>query len=158
MTSPVPSPPASTTSTSTTPFLSMTFNPATSLFNTGNGSKSLIPLSTTGPLTPKSHEQQANVIRPIPHRSRFFHAETPRPAAAFKPWFDDDKENYIPKTMDTKTVSGCLRCFDKATFVLEPCSHLYTFPNPIPSSLPLKMLNSLIQTLRQMHDKLCQHD
>jgi hypothetical protein len=124
----------------------MTFNPATSLFNTGNGSKSLIPLSTTGPLTPKSHEQQANVIRPIPHRSRFFHAETPRPTAVFKPWFDDDKENYIPKTMDTKTVSGCLRCFDKATFVLEPCSHLYTsfppnrhpfFPAPIPNSVEL---------------------
>ena len=73
-TSPVPSPPPSTTSTSATPYISMTFNPTTSLFSTSNGPKSLVP-ALGGPLTPKSHETQGNILRPVPLRSRFFHAE-----------------------------------------------------------------------------------
>ena len=122
MTSPVPSPPASTTSTSTTPFVS--FNPAGSLFSAGTMGKTLGPLSN-GPLTPKSHEQQTNVMRNIPpHRSRFFHAETPRLTIGMKPWFEEDKENYAVKGADAKVIRGCLRCFDKASFVLDPCSHL----------------------------------
>ena len=140
----------------------MTFNPATSLFSTASGNKSL----AFGPLTPKSHESQSNILRPQPLRSRFFRAAdavTP----AFKPW-DDDKENYTPKGFDGKKIDGkgydgrgfggkgyegfeigsgrtfgakvfdvfndnekrCPRCYDKATFLLEPCGHSY-LPTPV---------------------------
>jgi hypothetical protein len=115
----------------------MTFNPATSLFSTASGSKSLVP--PLGPLTPKSHESHGNIIRPVPVRSRFFHAEdvvrSARPT--FKPWFDDDKENHVfsDKEKDGGTFGKmfgaknddkrCLRCYDKAAFVFEPCSHTY---------------------------------
>ena len=128
----------------------MTFNPATSLFSTASGSKSL---AGGGPLTPKSHESQANIIRPVPLRSRFFHGEDavrPRPPP-FKPWFDDNKENYVPAYTDKpfekdgrtfgkmfgidsqgERDKRCLRCYDKASFVLEPCRHMY-FPHFKPS-------------------------
>jgi hypothetical protein len=147
-----PSPPASTASTSTTPFVSMTFNPSTSLFSTASGSKSL----AFGPLTPKSHAP-GNIPRPVPLRSRFFHAEDAVRSVPFKPW-DDDKENYIPVTDDKtfgkgfgglhdkigsgRTLGGkhgsgtnvfdvfnddkrCLGCYEKAGFLLEPCGHSY---------------------------------
>ncbi len=114
----------------------MTFNPTTSLFSTASGSKSLIP-ALGGPLTPKSHDTQGNVIRPVPLRSRFFHAES-SVKPTFKPWIDDDKENYIEKNSarsDGRTFGKifgiekdekrCLRCYDKAAFILEPCTHMY---------------------------------
>lgn len=130
-TSPIPSPPPSTASTSTTPFVSMTFNPATSVFSTTTGSKSL-----GGPLTPKSHESQGNIIRPVPLRSRFFPSEDATKQtrfSMFKPWFSDNKENLtIPFVDKEKNISDgkaigerCLRCYDKAGFVLEPCTHTY---------------------------------
>lgn len=146
MTSPIPSPPASTASTSTTPFVSMTFNPATSLFSTASGFKSLAGPTPGGPLTPKSHETQGNIVRPTPVRSRFFHAEDiihpNRAQPSFKPWLDDDKENYqkpsarafektlgvFDKTQEVKSLEvekRCLRCYDKAAFVLEPCTHWF---------------------------------
>ena len=114
----------------------MTFNPTTSLFSTASSSKSLAPV-LGGPLTPKSHDTQGNIIRPVPLRSRFFHAEN-SVKPTFKPWFDDDKENYVEK--NTKRSDGrtfgkmfgiekdekrCLRCYDKAAFILEPCIHTY---------------------------------
>jgi hypothetical protein len=105
--------------------------------------------SLGGPLTPKSHESQSNIARPTALRSRFFHAEdTVRPhQTSFKPWFEDDKENftlYSDKEKDTRSFGKmfglgekvpsnpfqsekrCLQCFDKAAFVLEPCSHTYS--------------------------------
>jgi len=115
----------------------MTFNPATSLFS--GGSKSLVP-ALGGPLTPKSHDTQGNILRPVPLRSRFFHAEN-SVKSAFKPWFDDDKENYIEQTgrfekSDERTFGKmlgiekdekrCLRCYDEAAFILEPCIHTYS--------------------------------
>jgi hypothetical protein len=154
-----PSPPPSTTST--TPYISMTFNPSTAMFSTTSGSKSLAVTSATtaggvaagagGPLTPKSHESHGNIIRPMPLRSRFFHAEDvivkpPRSMAAgtFKPWFEDDKENVVVdkslafgvgKMMFTpvgekEVEKRCLQCYDKAAFVLEPCSHAYSPASP----------------------------
>jgi hypothetical protein len=101
---------------------------------------------TGGPLTPKSHETQGNTARPAAVRSRFFHAEDAiRPSRAppsFKPWLDDDKENYVKDSRRTfEKTSGmfdqnhdvkafeiekrCSRCYDNAAFVLEPCTHLY---------------------------------
>lgn len=110
----------------------MTINPTTSLFST---TKSFVP---RGVLTPKSHESQGNIIRPVPLRSKFFPQSTIKPwyeedittatttPKPFKPWFDDDdKENYQEKN----TVDGkCLRCFDKSAFTLEPCTHAYIHP------------------------------
>jgi hypothetical protein len=96
----------STTSTSITPYVSMTFNPVTSTFSSA--------FKARGPLTSKSHESQGNI--PRQPRSRFFHAER------LNPWAED-KENDIP------SVGGkCLRCFDKAGFTLEPCKHSYLIP------------------------------
>jgi hypothetical protein len=138
-TSPVPSPPPSTTSTSATPYVSMTFNPTTSLFSTTSGPKSLVS-ALGGPLTPKCHDTQGNILRPVPLRSRFFHAEN-SVKPSFKPWFDDDKENYIDQTgmfekSDGRTFGKmfgiekdekiCLRCYDKSAFILEPCNHTYS--------------------------------
>jgi hypothetical protein len=121
----------------------MTFNPTTSLFSTANGPKSLVP-ALGGPLTPKSHDTQGNILRPVPLRSRFFHAENSiKPT--FKPWFDDDKENYIeqtgrPEKSDGRTFGKmfgiendekrCLRCYGKAAFILEPCIHTYSLFRP----------------------------
>ena len=90
-------------------------------------------------MTPKSHDTQGNILRPVPLRSRFFHAEN-SVKSTFKPWFDDDKENYIEQTgrfekSDERTFGKmlgiekdekrCLRCYDKAAFILEPCTHTY---------------------------------
>lgn len=136
-TSPVPSPPPSTTSTSATPHISMSFNPTNSLFST---KKNFIP----GVLTPKSHESHGNILRPVPLRSRFFpqtsvkswfEDEKPKP---LKPWFEDDKENFQEKN----TMDKCMRCNDKVAFTLEPCSHMYS---------PFILSD---ETLRKMHDKL----
>jgi hypothetical protein len=158
-----PYPPESTASTSTTPFVSMTFNPSASLFSIASGSKS----RAFGPLTPKSHAP--GNIHPVPLRSRFFHAEDAVTSVLFKP-LDDDKENYIPVTDDNifeKTFGGlhdkigygralggkhesgtnvfdvfeddkrCLRCHDKAGFHLEPWDHSY-----IPTSTDIDSLEN----------------
>jgi hypothetical protein len=102
-------------------------------------------------LTPKSHESHGNIIRPMPLRSRFFHAEDvivkpprPMPVGSFKPWFEDDKENVVDKSLafgggkmmftpvgEKEFEKRCLQCYDKAAFALEPCSHTY-LPPPRP--------------------------
>ena len=84
----------------------------------------------------------------MPLRSRFFHAEDvivkPRnvqvpatPVKSFKPWFDDDKENAVERSLafggmgkmftplaDKEVEKRCLQCYDKAAFALEPCAHM----------------------------------
>lgn len=135
--------------------MSLTFNPATSVFSAGKGPKNLACPVSGGPLTPKSHDSYGNINRPVPLRSRFFHAEDiirPEKYSTFKPWLVDDKENYVfsdkeknpgktfgkvfgvfEKNSDGKTdvEKRCLRCYDKATFVLEPCRHTYVHSSSI---------------------------
>ena len=123
------------------------------------------PANVSGPLTPKSHESHGNIIRPIQGslRSRFFPGDdvivksravaTPVAARTFKPWFEDDKENLVgekgmsfmamgagktpftPMNAGKEVEKKCWQCYDKATFVLEPCAHTY-YPSP---GLPLSV-------------------
>jgi len=103
----------------------MTFNPTTTIFRTPKPG-ALAP--SGGPLTPKSHESHANILRPaFPLRSRFFPADNklandPFVAKPFamKNWIEDDKENFFARE---KLESRCLRCFDKSAFILAPCAH-----------------------------------
>jgi hypothetical protein len=91
----------------------MSFNPTTSLFSTASGSKSAF--------APKPSEANIQNIPRVPLRSRFFHAETPLP------YWDEDKENIPIKVADVKRAKGgCLRCYEKAGFLLEPCGHEYS--------------------------------
>jgi hypothetical protein len=108
------------------------FNPPKPIFGTPMPG-GLVPMAApvSGPLTPKSHESHANIIRPLPLRSRFFPAENklgmPDPfapkALALQPWIEDDKENFFAKE---KLESRCLHCFDKSAFILAPCTHTYS--------------------------------
>lgn len=75
-------------------------------------------------ITPKHPESQANIQRPLPLRSRFFHAERP----SMKPWIDENKENDISYSLKEKDhgktdEKKCFRCYEKAGFILEPCNH-----------------------------------
>ena len=95
-----------------------------------------------GILTPKSHESHGNILRPAPLRSRFFSAETPR-----MPWYNEDKENFVQRPLGNfgygEKEKKCLRCYDKATFILEPCSHTYNL-----------ILYFLMKPLCKMHDNM----
>jgi hypothetical protein len=159
----------------------MTFNPTTAMFSTASGSKSLAVTSTAagGPLTPKSHESHGNIIRPMPLRSRFFHAEDvivkpprPMPVGSFKPWFEDDKENVVDKSFafgggkmmftpvgEKEFEKRCLQCYDKAAFALEPCSHTCLPPHQYRASangsLCAKCMPGCINPLGTCHCIVC---
>ena len=61
----------------------------------------------------------------------------PMPVGSFKPWFEDDKENVVDKSLafgvgkmmftpveEKELEKRCLQCYDKAAFALEPCAHV----------------------------------
>lgn len=157
----------------------MTFNPTTSLLSTASGSKSLAGPLLGGPLTQKSHESHGNIIRPLPLRSRFFPAEdiVRAPRQTFKPWFEEDKENYVfgdkekesgrtfgkmfgvfDKDSDGKLFDlekRCLRCHDPPAFVLEPCSHTYSSHVSSNDSVCAKCMTSCINPMGNCNCIVC---
>ena len=89
--------PPSTSSTLTTPLVSMSFD-----------TKTPLTFKERGALTPKT-DTRGNIMRP---RSRFFQAGQ----TINQGWLAEDKEN-----AQTMTTCG----HDKSAFILEPCNHGY---------------------------------
>ena len=89
----------------------------------------------------------------------------------FKPWFDDDKENAVEKSLtfgmgkmmftpvaEKEADKRCLQCYDKAAFALEPCFHTYLLSPLLSStdcSLCAKCMPGCINPLGTCHCIVC---